>query len=84
MNKYLIRFNKTRGQPGRGTTEHIWRVFENDQEYLFKHIQINVPCFDEMSPGPDWNICCYGSMTIDKENSTAIIKNTEENLNYEN
>ena len=33
MNKYLIRFNKTRGQPGRGSLDHVWRVFENDQEY---------------------------------------------------
>lgn len=77
MNKYLIRFNKTRGQPNRGTKEHVWRVFENDQEYLFKHFQINVPCFDE-TDGHDWNVCCYGYMTIDRESSTAII-NGEEN-----
>ena len=43
MNKYLIRFNKSRGQFGRGTLEHVWRVFENDREFLFKHIKINVP-----------------------------------------
>lgn len=78
MNKYLIRFNKTRGQPNRGTMEHVWRIFENDKEYLFKHFKINVPCFDEMSSGPDWNVCCYGYMTIDRETSTAIINENVE------
>lgn len=73
MNKYLIRFNKTRGMPGRGTVDHVWRVFENDKEFLFKHVKINVPSFSEMSEGPDWNIACNGVMTIDKETSTAII-----------
>ena len=72
MNKYLIRFNKSRGQEGRGTLEHVWRVFENDKEYLVKHLQINVPCHDE-TDGVDWNICCHGVMTIDKDTSTAII-----------
>lgn len=73
MNKYLIRFNKTRGMPGRGTVDHVWRVFENDKEFLFKNVKINVPSFSEMSEGPDWNIACNGVMTIDKETSTAII-----------
>jgi len=73
MNKYLIRFNRSRGEPGRGTHEHAWRVFENGKEYLFKHINISVNIVDEQS-GDDYNICCYGTMTIDKETSTAIIK----------
>ena len=77
MNKYLIRFNKTRGQPSRGTLEHVWRVFENDTEYLFKHVKINVPVHDEISGdgkgNDDWNFCCNGIMTIDYETSTAII-----------
>jgi hypothetical protein len=72
MNKYLIRFNKTKGQAGRGTVDHAWRVFENEQEYLFKHIQINVPVHDE-NTGEDWNIACQGFMEIDRETSTAII-----------
>jgi hypothetical protein len=72
MNKYLIRFNKSRGQQDRGTLEHVWRVFENDKEYLFKHFKINVNSFSEQS-GEDWNVACYGIMTIDKETSTAII-----------
>ena len=76
MNKYLIRFNKSRGQPGRGTEEHTWRVFENNQEYLFKHLSINVPIVDERT-NDDYNICCYGRMVIDRTNSKAIILNGE-------
>jgi hypothetical protein len=77
MNKYLIRFNKSRGQPGRGTKDHAWRVFENGKEYIFKHVKINVPCEDEISldamGNDDWNISCIGVMTIDRETSTGII-----------
>jgi len=77
MNKYLIRFNKSRGQPGRGTKDHAWRVFENGKEYIFKHVKINVPCKDEVSQdamgNDDWNISCIGVMTIDRETSTGII-----------
>jgi hypothetical protein len=72
MNKYLIRFNKSRGQPGRGSLDHVWRVFENDKEYLFKHVKINVPSYSERS-GEDWNIACDGFLTIDRETSTATI-----------
>lgn len=75
MNKYSIRFNKSRGQPGRGTTDHVWRVFENDsKEYLFKHLDISVPIKSEKDKnGVDYNICCEGLLKIDKETSTAII-----------
>jgi hypothetical protein len=74
MNKYLIRFNKSRGTLGRGTKDHVWRVFENDKEYLFKHFVLNVPSKSEQADNvEDWNICCYGIMTIDKETSTATI-----------
>jgi hypothetical protein len=77
-NKYLIRFNKSRGQTGRGSLDHVWRVFENDFEYLCKHIKIDVPIHDEVSKDgnghDDWNICCYGTMDIDKESSTIHIK----------
>ena len=72
--KYRIRFNKTRGMPGRGTEEHCWRVFEGDKDYLFKHVQINIPCRSEKeNNGADWNFVCDGTMTIDRETSTAII-----------
>jgi hypothetical protein len=77
MNKYLIRFNKSRGQPNRGTIDHVWRVFENGNEYLCKHIKINVPVQDEVSSdgngNDDWNMACEGFMTIDKETSSIII-----------
>lgn len=77
MNKYLIRFNQTRGQPGRGTADHAWRVFENGKEFLFKHLEINVQCTDEVSDeGKNWNICCYGYLKIDRESSTAVINKT--------
>ncbi len=70
--KFHIRFNKTKGQPGRGSNEHAWRVFENDQEFICKHVKINVPCFDEQT-GPDFNMCCFGFKQIDKETSTITI-----------
>jgi hypothetical protein len=74
MNKYLIRFNKTRGNPGRGTVDHVWRVFENGKEFLFKHFQLRVPSFSEKEEhSEDWNLCCFGSMEIDRDTSTAII-----------
>jgi hypothetical protein len=61
MNKYLIRFNKSRGQEGRGSEAHVWRVFENGVEYLAKDVMINVPSWSE-TDGIDWNIACKGYM----------------------
>jgi hypothetical protein len=73
MQKYKIRFNKSRGDPGRGTKDHVWRVFEGKQEYIVKHFQINVPTFSEADEsGADWNVCCFATMTLNKETSTAI------------
>lgn len=72
MSKILIRFNKTRGMPGRGSLEHVWRVFEDGKEYLFKHVKIDVPSWSEQT-GEDWNIACDGLLTIDRGTSTAII-----------
>jgi hypothetical protein len=77
MNHYSIRFNKTRGQPGRGTLDHVWRVFENNKEYLFKEVELNVPSYSERD-GEDWNIACDGFLVIDRENSKAIINNEEQ------
>jgi hypothetical protein len=74
MNKYSIRFNKSRGQTNRGTVDHVWRVFENGKEFLFKNFQLNVPSFSEKADNSeDWNVTCKGYMTIDKATSTAII-----------
>ena len=72
--KYKIRFNKTRGQEGRGTIDHCWRVFEGEKEYLFKNVQINIPSHSEKDENQqDWNFVCEGTLTIDRETSTAII-----------
>lgn len=84
MKKYLIRFNQTRGTAGRGTVDHVWRVFEDDQEYLFKNFQLHVPSFSEKDGIYDnWNLCCFGKMEIDKATSTAIIKPDMELTNYD-
>jgi hypothetical protein len=78
MNTYHIRFNKNRGQEGRGTTDHVWRVFENDKEYLFKNLDITAPVKSEKDAnGVDYNIVCQGHMTIDRDTSTAIIISVE-------
>jgi hypothetical protein len=76
MNKYLIRFNKSRGEPGRGTEEHVWRVFENGNEFLARHVRIKVDSWSEQT-GPDWNIACLGQMTFDPETSIAEINHVE-------
>lgn len=75
MKEYRIRFNKSRGQVGRGTVDHVWRVFEGqDKEYLFKHLNINVPVKSEKDKnGQDYNIFCCGVLEVEKETSTALI-----------
>jgi hypothetical protein len=73
---YRIRFNKSRGQQGRGTADHVWRVFEGEKEYLVKHLDINVPVKSEKdNNGVDYNIVCDGVMVLDRTTSTAIISN---------
>ena len=72
MSEFMIRFNKSRGQEGRGTVDHVWRVFEDGKEYLVKNVQINVPSYGAKT-GEDWSICCSGDLTLNRETSTAII-----------
>jgi hypothetical protein len=72
MSEYVIRYNQTRGKPGRGTVDHVWRVFEDGKEYLTKNVEINVPCRGAKTGG-DYSMVCEGKMTIDRETSTAII-----------
>ncbi len=73
--KYRIRFNKSRGMPGRGSLDHVWRVFEEEREYLFKHFELHVPSRSEKEAGSEeWNLVCQGLMKIDKFTSTAIIE----------
>lgn len=68
-----VRFNKSRGQPGRGSMDHVWRVFDGPKEYVVKNVQINVPSKGAKT-GEDWSICCEGRLVIDKESSTVTIE----------
>ncbi len=71
-NKYLIRFNKMRGQPGRGSVDHCWRVFENGKEHLAKHVRIDARSWSE-TDGLDWNIACKGTMQFYNDTDTIVI-----------
>jgi hypothetical protein len=74
VTKYSIRFNKSRGQPGRGTPLHVWRVFENNNEILAKHVKINVKSWSELDEnGQDYNIVCYGKMIWYDDTDTVLI-----------
>jgi len=74
MNTYQIRFNKARGQAGRGSMDPVWRVFENGKEFLFKNLDITTPIKSEKDAnGIDYNIICRGYLTIDRDTSTAVI-----------
>ena len=71
---FRIRFNKSRGQPGRGTEEHAWRVFADRKEYLAKHVILEVPSRTKKEDdSDDWNIVCEGEMVIERETSTIKI-----------
>ena len=70
--KYRIRFNQSRGQPGRGTEEHVWRVLQDDTEWLARHVIIEVPSRSEQE-GQNWNIVCEGSMLFFEDTDTVVI-----------
>ena len=72
MAQLVVRYNQTRGQPGRGTPDHVWRVFEDGKEYLTKNVEINVPCRGAKT-GADYSMVCEGTLHLDRETSTAII-----------
>ena len=72
MAHFQIRYNQTRGQPGRGTIDHVWRVFEDGKEYLTKNVEINVPSRGAKTGG-DYSMICEGTLSLDRETSTAII-----------
>lgn len=75
MSLIRIRFNKARGNPGRGTVDHVWRVFEDGKEYLVKNFKINAPTFSAKEENSDdWNLCCNGVLSFDRTTSTAIVK----------
>jgi hypothetical protein len=73
--KFRIRYNKNAGQPGRGTVDHKWRVFdENGKEYLCKNVILRKDAWTEIDPnGVDWNFCCIGEIDIVRESSTVAI-----------
>ena len=73
--KFRIRYNKTAGQPGRGSVDHKWRVFdENNKERLCKKVVLKGLAWTEQDPnGVDWNMVCVGEMDIVKETSTIAI-----------
>lgn len=74
MNKYTIRFNKSRGQPGRGSMLHVWRVFENGREILAKNVRIETRSWTELDAnGQDYNIACYGRMMFFDDTDTVVI-----------
>jgi hypothetical protein len=54
--------------------DHVWRVFENGKEFLFKNLDISVPVKSEKDAnGQDYNIVCKGYLSIDRDTSTATI-----------
>ena len=74
MNKYAIRFNKSQGQPGRGSVDQVWRLFENGREILARHVRIEVPSWTELDEnGVDWNIACKGKMVFFDDTDTVVI-----------
>ena len=72
---FAIRFNKSRGMDGRGSLDHVWRVFDDGKEYVVKNVRLNVPSWGEKT-GEDWSICCDGEMLVDHVTSTITIKRT--------
>jgi hypothetical protein len=73
--KYRIRYNQTAGQPGRGSVDHKWRVFdETGKEFLCKAVVINTRSWTEIDPnGHDWNLVCDAEMQIDRKKSTIFL-----------
>jgi hypothetical protein len=73
--KYRIRYNKTAGQTGRGSVDHKWRVFdENNKEIICKGVKIQSVAWTEMDPnGVDWNFVTEGKLIVERETSTVVI-----------
>jgi hypothetical protein len=73
--KFRIRYNKSAGQPGRGTVDHKWRVFdETGKEYLCKNVILRKDAWTEVDVnGVDYNMCCIGEIDIIRESSTIAI-----------
>ena len=72
---FRVRYNKSAGQPGRGTIDHKWRVFdETGKEYLCKAVRIQTNAWTEIDPnGVDWNMVTEGTMIKEKSTSSIVI-----------
>lgn len=71
---YRIRYNKSKGQPGRGSTSHVWRVFANNEEILAKYVRIETNSWTEIDKnGQDYNIACRGRMIWFGDTDTVVI-----------
>lgn len=58
MSKFLIRFNTKHG-----STNLIWRIFEDGEEKLASSLKIETPIWSESSIESEvvkWNIACQG------------------------
>jgi hypothetical protein len=73
--KYRIRFNKSAGKEGRGSKDHVWRVFDEEHtEYLCKNVVILVSTKTELDSNlVDWNFVCNGTININYDESTITI-----------
>ena len=62
--------------------DHVWRVFEEEKEYLLKNLRIETIVKSEKDKnGVDYNIVCEGYLHIDRETSTAIITSKQAGIN---
>jgi hypothetical protein len=52
--------------------DHVWRVFDDNKEYVVKNVRIDVPSWGAKT-GEDFSKCCEGVVTVDKETSTITI-----------
>jgi hypothetical protein len=73
--KFRIRYNKSAGQPGRGTIDHKWRVFdETGKEWICKRVWLLAHSHTEADPNDhDWNFVTTGTMHINRVDSTITI-----------
>lgn len=68
-----VRFNKRRGEPGWGSRDHVWRVFDGPKQYVVKHVRLNVPSWGAPT-GEDYSMCCNGVLFFDRVTSTITIE----------
>jgi hypothetical protein len=62
LNKYYIRYNTKHGD-----SDLVWRVFENNKEFLVKDFRITAPMYGEKTVEygvTKYNVCCQGEIQI--------------------